>query len=129
MEGASGDVIVIHFTGRKVSLDEDTLYRIREQLLALADEPDESDLILDFRNIAYLTSSTLGTLVNLQRKLHARGRQLIIGNLSPQVHHVFAITRLDGYFDLRLVLHEDRPTAAGAQLSCPASVPVANSET
>src|SRR6516225_6708288 len=93
--GVSGDVIAVHFTGCKVSLDEEALDRIHDQLLALADEPSESDLLLDFGNVDYLTSSALGTLVSLHKKLLARGRHMTVGNLSPQVYEVFAVTRLD----------------------------------
>jgi anti-sigma B factor antagonist len=100
--GASNDAIVVHFTGGKVSLDEEALYDIRDQLLALANEPTNSDLLLDFGNVRYLTSTTLGTLVSLHKKLRARGRLLTISNLTPQVYEVFAVTRLDQLFDLRL---------------------------
>jgi hypothetical protein len=37
-----GDVIVVHFTDCKVSLDEETLFRIHDELLTLADESGES---------------------------------------------------------------------------------------
>jgi anti-anti-sigma factor len=99
----SGDVTVVHFTGSRVSLDEETFNRIRDELFALADEPSASDLLIDFRNVEYLTSTTLGTLVGLHNKLLARGRRLTVGNLSPQVHQVFAVTNLDRLLDLRLV--------------------------
>jgi len=106
-EGASGDVIVVHFTRGKVSLDEETLYHIHGQLLALADDPSASDLLLDFGNVEYLTSVALGTLIGLHKKLLARGRHLTIANLSPRVHEIFAVTRLDVFLDLRLAGPED----------------------
>jgi len=100
--GVSGDVIAVHFTGCKVSLDEEALDRIHDQLLALADEPSESDLLLDCGNVEYLTSTALGTLISLHKKLVASGRHLIVGNLSPQVHEVFSVTKLDKFLDVRL---------------------------
>ena len=45
-------VTAIHFTGHKTSLDEETLVRIHGQLLALANEPSESDVFLDFSRSA-----------------------------------------------------------------------------
>jgi anti-sigma B factor antagonist len=56
-----------------VSLDEETLQGIHDQLLALAGVPSKSDLLLDFGNVEYLTSTALGRLVNLHKKLVARG--------------------------------------------------------
>src|SRR5215472_10429454 len=114
-EGASGDVTVVHFTGCNVSLDEETLDRIHDQLLALAEEPSEADLLLDFGNVEYLSSTALGTLVSLHKKLLARGRHLTVGNLSPQVHEVFAATRLDKFLDLRLAGREAEPAAQDGQ--------------
>ena len=85
----------------KVSLDEDTIERIRETLFALADEAGLSPLVLDFRNVDYMTSLTLGTLVTLHKKLLADGRRLTIQNVGPRVFEIFAVTRLDEYLDLR----------------------------
>jgi anti-sigma B factor antagonist len=98
--GVSGDVMVVHFTGRKVWLDEEALDRIHDQLLALADEPSESDLLLDCGNVEYLTSMALGTLISLHKKLVACGRHLIVANLSPQVHEVFTVTKLDTFLEV-----------------------------
>jgi anti-anti-sigma factor len=128
-EGASGDVTVVHFTGCNVSLDEETLDRIHDQLLALADEPSESDLLLDFGNVEYLTSTALGTLVSLHKKLLARGRHLAVGNLSPQVHEVFAVTRLDKLLNLRLAGQERPPVAQHGPLGSRSGVLVVDDET
>ena len=111
LEGTSGDVTVVHFTGSKVSLDEETLDHVHDELFALADEPSESDVFLDLGNVNYLTSTTLGALVSLHKKLLARGRHLTLGNLSPQVHEVFTVTRLDKLLDLRLAGQEFAPAA------------------
>jgi anti-sigma B factor antagonist len=105
------DVTVVHFTGSHVSLDKETLHRTHDQLLALADEPSESDLLLNFANVEYLTSTALGTLVSLRKKLLARGRHLTVGNLSPQLHEIFTVTKLDALLDLRLAGREIEPVA------------------
>jgi anti-anti-sigma factor len=91
---------VVHFTGDKVSLDEDTSIGIHAQLLAIAEEPGFSRLLLDFGNVDYVSSTGLGILVSLHKKLLAAGRHLTIHKMSLQVHEVFAITRLDTLLDL-----------------------------
>ena len=105
------DVTVVHFTGCNVSLDEESLHRIHDQLLALADEPSESELLLDFGNVDYVSSTVLDILVSLHKKLLARGRQMTVGNLSPQVHEVVGVTRLDKFLNLRLAGQEAEPAA------------------
>ena len=127
-EGAPSDVIVVHFTGCNVSLDEETLDRIHDQLLALADGPSASDLLLDFGNVEYLSCKALSTLVILHKKLLAGGRHMTVGNLSPQVHEVFAVTRLDESLDLRLAGQADEPAAQGGQVGSPAGVLVVGDE-
>jgi anti-sigma B factor antagonist len=105
----AAEVIVVHFAGSDVSLDEGTLQQIRAPLLALADEPGASALLLDFGNVQVLTSAALGTLVSLHKKLRGSGRHMTVGNLSPQLHEVFAVTRLDRLLDLRRTGQEGGP--------------------
>jgi anti-sigma B factor antagonist len=105
------DVTVVHFTGRNVSLNEETIHYMHDALFALADEPSESDLLLDFGNVDCLTSLALGALVSLHKKLLARGRHLTIDNMKPRVHEVFAVTKLDRFLDLRPARQEVAPTA------------------
>jgi anti-anti-sigma factor len=122
------DVTVVHFTGRKVSLDEEALDQTHDELLALADEPDASDLLLDFGNVEYLTSTALGTLVSLRKKLAARGRRLTVGNLAPQVHEVFVVTNLDTFLDLRLAGRDDESAAPDGPFCSPPGVLVVDDE-
>jgi anti-anti-sigma factor len=128
-EGASGEVIVVHFTGWNVSLDEETRDRIHDELLALADEPSASDLLLDFGNVKDLASTALGTLVSLHKKLLARGRRLTVANLDPQIHEVFRVTKLDRCLDVRLAGHEDEPATQEGPSASPAGVLVVDDET
>jgi anti-sigma B factor antagonist len=118
---------VVHFTGDRVSLNECTLQRVRDDLLALADEPGEWELLLDFGNVGFVTSAALDTLVNLHKKLLAGGRRLAICNLAPQVHEVFAVTRVDELLDLRADVRDSEP-AAGRPGGAPAGVLVVDDE-
>jgi anti-sigma B factor antagonist len=127
-EGVPGDVTVIRFTGHKVALDDEALDHIHDELLALADGPRESDLVLDFGNIEYLSSTALGTLVCLHKKLLARGRHLTVWNLSPQVHEVFSVTGLDKYLDARLAGQEVEAVADDDQSRSPSGVLVEDDE-
>ena len=100
-DDADDQITVVHFTGCNAVLDDSALLRIRDELLVLADEPGNPSLVLDFRNVDYVSSMALGTLVRMQKKLRASGRRMTLVNLSPQVHEVFVVTRLDKF--LRLI--------------------------
>jgi anti-sigma B factor antagonist len=127
-EDTGRDVTVVHFTGHKVSLDEETLSCIKGQLYALADERTESDLLLDCGNVEYLSSMALGTLISLHKKMLARGRQMTVVNLCPQVHEIFAVTRLDKFLDLRLAEPEGEPVAQNGHRDSPTGVLVVDDE-
>jgi len=95
-----GDVTVVHFAGSSVSLDEGTLPGVCAQLDTIAEQSHPSRLLLDFGNVDHVSSKVLGLLVTLHKELLAAGRRLTLGNLSPPVYEVFAVTRLDTFLDL-----------------------------
>jgi len=119
---------VVHFTGDRVSLDENTLRQIREELLALADETGESELLFDFGNVEYVATAALDTLVSLRRKLLAEGRRITIYNLAPHIHEVFAVTRLDELLDLRPAGPASEPAPQAWDDGVPAGVLVVDDE-
>jgi anti-sigma B factor antagonist len=127
-DSAAGDLIVVYFAGYRAQLDEEVLDHIDGQLLALADEPSDSDLLLDFGNVEYVSSRALGTLVSLHKRLLARSRHLTVGNLRPDVYEVFAVTRLDQLLDLRLAGQGDEPEAEGGYALPPTGVLVVDDE-
>lgn len=94
--------IVVHFTGYNVLIDREKLERIRDELLSLAEEHSASDLYLDFGNVEYLTSETLGSLVRLHKELLARDQHMTVVNLHPQIHEVFVVAGLQKFLNLRL---------------------------
>ena len=60
---------IVRFAGSGVCLDQETIERVRHQLLDLAESPGASELVLDFDNVYYVSSSTLGTLITLHKRL------------------------------------------------------------
>ena len=98
----ANDMTVVYFAGCKDLLGEQTFQRALSQLRALANEPIESELVLDFGNVEYVSGLALGMLVSLHKRLHAGGRLLTIRNLRPHVHEVFTVTRLDKLLNLQI---------------------------
>jgi anti-sigma B factor antagonist len=101
------NVIVVHLTDSNVAQDEDGLGPVQNQLLTLADEASVASFFLDFGNVEYASGRMLGMLVSLHKALVARGLHLTVGNLSPQLHEVFAVTKLDRFLDLQSTELED----------------------
>ena len=84
----------VSFAGNEVSLDETTIGSIEEELFRLVEELGRCRLILDFSNVTYITSSTLGVLLTLQKKLHLVGGRLYIASAQPYIFEIFSLTRL-----------------------------------
>jgi anti-anti-sigma factor len=124
----ASDVTVAHFTGCTVSLDDETVHRIHDQLFALVDESSESELLLDFGNVAYVSSSALDTLVRLRQKLLAKGRNMTVGNLKPQVHEVFVITGMNRLLNLRLTEEETELETQDGQTGSPVGLLVVDDD-
>jgi anti-anti-sigma factor len=94
-----GDKAVVRLPGAQFG----TVERQPEdaQLLSSIVELEQHQLILDFRNVRFLTSLGLAMLLTLRKQLAEGGRRLAILNLQPHVYEVFTVTRLNTLFDVR----------------------------
>jgi anti-sigma B factor antagonist len=95
-----GETTVVQFTGQGVLLDETNAPAVGDELLALVERRPRT-LVVDFENVAFLSSTTLGLLLVLRKELQARGGRLVLCHLAPEVYGVFEATRLHLLFDVR----------------------------
>jgi anti-anti-sigma factor len=96
-----GDATLIRFTGSQVVLDEQNASLVGEQLLALAGRLKPGRLLVDFGNVAYLTTTALGLLLRLRQALCAGGGHLTLCHLHPRLYEVFEVTKLHTLFDIQ----------------------------
>ena len=94
-----GDRTVARFT-QLTSLNEYHADQIGKQLLALADGAGAKFVTLDLGNVEYLTSTVLGHLVGLHKRLHAAGGRLHLENVRPAVRDILRVTMLDQVLSL-----------------------------
>lgn len=94
-----GDVTVINFIDKKI-LDEQNIQVIGEQLFDLVEEENRRKLLLNFKNVEYLSSAALGKLITLNKKLQEAGGRLVLCDIAPQIYEVFEITKLDKFFTI-----------------------------
>jgi anti-sigma B factor antagonist len=83
---------VIHFKGMFVAGKSKTA----EEILDGIDE----DVVLDFSALKYISSSGLGLLIKVQRRLDASGHKVKIINSSDHIRELFTVTRFDLIFDI-----------------------------
>lgn len=96
----SGDRTTARFA-HLTSLNEYHADQIGKQLLALADGPGTKFVTLDLANVEYVTSTILGHLVALNKRLQGAGGRLTLENVQPAVRDILKVTSLDQVLDLR----------------------------
>lgn len=89
-----GDVTVVAFTDRKI-LDEINISQIGEQLNALVAGSSSPKLVLDFSAVSHMSSSALGMLITVHKRIRERNGQLRLCAIQPAIFEVFVITRLN----------------------------------
>ena len=97
---------VIQFVDTDI-LDELSIARLGEELSELVDRMQRPRLVLDFANVAHLSSAALGMLIALLKKVQAGNGAMRLCNIRPVIREVFEITRLTDVFEI----HESRSAA------------------
>lgn len=94
------NVQVITPTGILDSTKAEEFRQLVDQMLA-----DGVEIVLiDLKDITFIDSSGLGTLVVLLKKVRSLDRKLYICSINDQVRMLFELTSMDRVFDL----YEDR---------------------
>ncbi len=92
-----GDVVIVTFSMTHIS-DEDNIEDLGHELFGLVEQFDCRKVLLNMKGVEYVTSSVIGKLITLHRKLHRSEGQLVISDLSPGVSEVLQAARLMSYF-------------------------------
>lgn len=97
----------ISIVGLTGELDLGTSPDLHAELIRLI-ETKPRRIILDMRELAYIDSSGVGTLVDAHRRLKKEGGNVVLVGLQQRVRSVFEITRLDSFFTITANLDEAR---------------------
>jgi anti-anti-sigma factor len=108
----NGDVTVVRFVDRKI-LEEVNIQEVGRELFQLVEVDGCRNLLLSFSSVDFLSSAALGKLITLNKKVRAHGGKLLLSNLRPEIHSVFALTRLNELFEIK-----DDEAEALAAFSC-----------
>jgi len=95
-----GDVTVVRFRNYKIVEDLD-IQQMGQELFHLIEVDGRGKILLNFTSVVFLSSSALGKLITLDKKMKAHGGTLKLSNIRPEIYEVFAITKLDRLFDIK----------------------------
>ena len=76
-------------------LDEIEIREIGRALTLLIREYPDSSLVVDFEKVSNMSSSALGMLITIHKRLIEAGGELRLCNINDSIKEVFRITRLD----------------------------------
>ena len=93
------DITIIRLRARE--LDETKLQRLTQELGKVVEEPQRERLVVDLGEVAFLTSTGIGAIIALQKKVHAVGGTLKLCGLHPDIESLFAITQVNRLFDIQ----------------------------
>ena len=94
-----GKVIVVQLTDRKI-LDEMNIMQIGDDLNGLVAESETPRLVIDFSQVEHMSSSALGMLITLHKRIREKDGQLRLCCIQPSIYEVFVITRLNEIFQI-----------------------------
>jgi anti-sigma B factor antagonist len=101
--GAFGKVVVITFDS--AILDADNIHGLKQELFALAEERP-AKLVLNFRNVEYVSSAAMGVLITLHKRMQTAGGSLVLSHLDRATSEFLQLAKLDRFFRI-----EDAPVA------------------
>jgi anti-sigma B factor antagonist len=100
------DAVIISFTDEKI-LESKDVQVLKDSIMGVIEQAEGINLLLDFSKVKFLSSSVLGLLINISKRIYEQNGQMKLCNISDKIYEIFKITRLTKIFDI----YEDRETA------------------
>lgn len=94
---SEGGVCIVEMAEKRI-VDEAIISEISGQLFDLAAQAGKPRIVVDFLNVTHMSSSALGMLITLHKRVREKGGQLALCNIRPTIFEVFVITRLNEVF-------------------------------
>ena len=91
------DRLIVGFKMRMLN-DEENIEQLGQELFALVEQHNRMKIVLDMSNVDYLTSSVIGKLITLHRKLHRGQGKMALCGLNDGVKSILGTSKLLSYF-------------------------------
>ncbi|MHC4259676.1 MAG: STAS domain-containing protein [Planctomycetota bacterium] len=90
---------IVTLTEEKI-LEESDIRALQESITSAIEQGQQTNLILDFQNVRFLSSAVLGLLIRVSKKIYEQDGQLRLCNINAKIYEIFKITRLTKVFDI-----------------------------
>ena len=92
-------ILTVVFQDSRI-LDEAKLEQLSTDLTEMLNKTTEERVILDFRNVKFMSSSMLGKLIQINKKAGEFKVKMKFCSIDPEIRQVFKITKLDKVFEI-----------------------------
>ena len=92
-----GDVACVYFVHADVERTD--LPLIDAQIRQLIDEADSPKLIISFKDVRYMSTVMLGTVIGVNKWVRQKGGQLRLSDLGPHLRSLFEVSGLTRVFE------------------------------
>ena len=97
------NAVVATLTDEKI-LEQADIDALESSFMPLLEQGGSMNLVISFSEVKFLTSTVLGLLIRISKKIYESEGQLKLCCIEPKILEIFRITRLDKVFDI----YEDR---------------------
>ena len=95
------EVSVVKFKDQKV-MDPGRIEQMGKELLTLVKEDEDTgNVLINFENVNFFSSAAINKLIVFEKRIRARGGQIRLSNLRPEVQDLFSYTNLDSMFEIK----------------------------
>ena len=94
------NVAIVKFKDAKV-MDPERIEKMGKELLALLEDDSNEDMVVNFENVSFFSSAAINKMIVLEKHIRARGGEIRLTNLRPEVRDLFSYTHLDQVFQIR----------------------------
>ena len=95
-----GDVLVVYFTDSRI-LDEAKIQEIGGQLMALIGQCSKGRMLLNFKNVSFMSSAMLGKIILLNKKCKSSNVDLRLCEIAPGIMEVFKVMKLNKVLNIQ----------------------------
>ena len=93
----SGDVLTVCLTDAKI-LDAPLIDQIHQEMTKTLSEAQQRNVVLDFREVKFLSSAALGMLILVNKMCKEYKINLKLCNIEPDIAQIFKITGMNKVF-------------------------------
>ena len=93
------DVSIVTFDDENI-LEEQQIKELEKLMMPIVEKAGGEKIVLNFTNVEFMSSSFLGLLVKIHKRVSEQGGHLALLKVNPTIRRVFEITNLTKVFQI-----------------------------